>query len=55
MADLKGPAHRRAARASPQDITVTRDAIGANILRFEDDASAQQALLTAKPTISAAA
>jgi polar amino acid transport system substrate-binding protein len=45
MAELKG---KRIAvpRGSPQDITVTRDAVGAEILRFEDDASVQQALLT---------
>lgn len=33
-------------RGSPQDLTVTREAPGATMLRFEDDASAQQALLT---------
>lgn len=45
MAELKG---KRIAvpRGSPQDITVTRDAVGATILRFEDDASVQQALIT---------
>lgn len=33
-------------RGSPQDLTVTRMAPGANIMRFDDDASVQQALLT---------
>lgn len=33
-------------RGSPQDLTVTRMAPGATIMRFDDDASAQQALLT---------
>lgn len=45
MGDLKG---QRIAvpRGSPQDITVTRDAVGATIMRFDDDASVQQALIT---------
>jgi polar amino acid transport system substrate-binding protein len=33
-------------RGSPQDLTVTKMAPGANIMRFDDDASVQQALLT---------
>lgn len=45
FADLKG-LRVAVPRGSPQDITVTREAPGATLLRFEDDASAQQALLT---------
>lgn len=44
-ADLKG---QRIAvpRGSPQDLTVTKFAQGATIMRFDDDASAQQAVMT---------
>lgn len=38
-------------RGSPQDLTVTREAPGATMLRFEDDASAQQALLTGQADV----
>ena len=44
-ADLKG-LRIAVPRGSPQDQTVTKMAPGATILRFDDDASAQQALLT---------
>ena len=44
-ADLKG-LRIAVPRGSPQDQTVTRMAPGATILRFDDDASAQQALIT---------
>jgi polar amino acid transport system substrate-binding protein len=44
-ADLKGM-RIAVPRGSPQDQTVTRMAQGATILRFDDDASAQQALMT---------
>jgi polar amino acid transport system substrate-binding protein len=44
-ADLKG-ARVAVPRGSPQDQTVTRMAPDAVILRFDDDASAQQALMT---------
>lgn len=43
--DLKG-LRVAVPRGSPQDQTVTRMAPGANIMRFDDDASAQQALMT---------
>jgi polar amino acid transport system substrate-binding protein len=33
-------------RGSPQDITVSREAPDAVIMKFDDDASAQQALMT---------
>ena len=44
-ADLKG-ARIAVPRGSPQDQTVTKMAPDATIMRFDDDASAQQALLT---------
>ena len=44
-ADLKG-VRVAVPRGSPQDLTVTREAPDAIIMRFEDDASVQQALLT---------
>lgn len=44
-ADLKG-LRVAVPRGSPQDQTVTRMAPGATIMRFDDDASAQQALMT---------
>jgi polar amino acid transport system substrate-binding protein len=44
-ADLKG-ARIAVPRGSPQDLTVTKEAAGATIMRFDDDASCQQALLT---------
>jgi polar amino acid transport system substrate-binding protein len=44
-ADLKG-ARVAVPRGSPQDQTVTRMAPDAIVLRFDDDASAQQALMT---------
>jgi polar amino acid transport system substrate-binding protein len=44
-ADLKG-ARVAVPRGSPQDQTVTKMAPDAIILRFDDDASAQQALMT---------
>lgn len=43
--DLKG-LRVAVPRGSPQDQTVTKNAPGANIMRFDDDASAQQALMT---------
>jgi polar amino acid transport system substrate-binding protein len=43
--DLKG-ARVAVPRGSPQDIAVTRNAPGATVMRFDDDASAQQALMT---------
>lgn len=45
FADLKG-LRVAVPRGSPQDQTVTRMAPGATIMRFDDDASAQQALMT---------
>lgn len=44
-ADLKG-ARVAVPRGSPQDQTVTKMAPDATVLRFDDDASAQQALMT---------
>jgi polar amino acid transport system substrate-binding protein len=44
-ADLKG-ARVAVPRGSPQDITVTKFAPDATVMRFDDDASAQQALMT---------
>ena len=43
--DLKG-ARVAVPRGSPQDLAVTRNAPGAVLMRFDDDASAQQALMT---------
>ena len=43
--DLKG-ARIAVPRGSPQDQNVTKNAVGAVIMRFDDDASAQQALMT---------
>lgn len=44
-ADLKG-ARVAVPRGSPQDLTVTKNAPDATVMRFDDDASAQQALMT---------
>ena len=44
-ADLKG-LRVAVPRGSPQDLTVTKMAPDATIMRFDDDASAQQALMT---------
>src|SRR6201991_4303844 len=44
-ADLKG-ARVAVPRGSPQDITTTKNAPDAVVMRFDDDASAQQALMT---------
>lgn len=49
-ADLKG-ARVAVPRGSPQDLTVTKEAPGATIMRFEDDASAQQALVTGQADV----
>ncbi len=48
--DLKG-LRIAVPRGSPQDIAVTRNATDATIMRFDDDASGQQALITGQADV----